>query len=71
VVHRVTAGDFLYNENPAIVAGFCIGYADEQKTNKESAKNVLVSKAPFTQGEAWDLVPLDRVYVIIAWLAGQ
>jgi len=40
----------LYHENPAIVAGFCIGYVDEQKTNKESAKNVLVSKAPVTQG---------------------
>ena len=37
---------FLYLENPAIVAGFSVGYTDEQKTNKKSAKNVLVSKAP-------------------------
>ena len=28
---------FLYNENPAIVAGFYVGYADEQKANKKSA----------------------------------
>ena len=25
---------FLYNENPAIVAGFHIGYADKRKPNK-------------------------------------
>jgi hypothetical protein len=36
----------LYHENPAIVAGFYIGYADEEKTNKESAQRVLVSKVP-------------------------
>ena len=28
---------FLYNENPAIVAGFHKGFADEQKANKNSA----------------------------------
>ena len=37
---------FLYNENPTIVAGFYKGFADEQKTNKKSAENVLMSKAP-------------------------
>jgi len=26
---------FLYNENPAIVAGFHVGFADEKKTNKK------------------------------------
>jgi hypothetical protein len=36
----------LYNENPAIVAGFYIGYADEENTNKGKTQNVLVSKAP-------------------------
>ena len=41
---------FLYNENPAIVAGFYVGYADGQKTNKKSAHNVLVPKAPLCKG---------------------
>ena len=36
----------MYNENPAIVAGIYIGYADKQKTNKGIVKNVFVSKAP-------------------------
>ncbi len=40
----------LYSENPVIVAGFYVGFADEQKTNKKSAKNVLVSKAPLCKG---------------------
>ena len=40
----------LYNENPAIVAGFCKGFTDEQKTNKNSAQNVLVPKAPLCKG---------------------
>ena len=31
----------LYNENPATMAVFYEGYADEQKTIKKSAKNVL------------------------------
>ena len=33
---------FLYNENPAIVAGFYIGYADEKKGTKKSEQNVLM-----------------------------
>ena len=33
---------FLYNENHAMVAWFKKGFADEQKANKKSAKNVLV-----------------------------
>ena len=37
---------FLYAENSAIVAGFQKGFADEQKANKNSAKNVFVRKAP-------------------------
>ena len=41
---------FLYPENPAIVAGFKRGFADAQKTNKKSAQNVLVSKAPLCKG---------------------
>ncbi len=36
----------LYHENPVIVTGFHVGNADEQKANKKSAQNVLVSKAP-------------------------
>ena len=40
------SGRFLHNETPAIMAGFNKGFADEQKTNKNSAKNVFVSKAP-------------------------
>ena len=39
-------GYFCENENPAIVAGFQIGYADKQKTNKGLVKNVFVLKAP-------------------------
>ena len=38
------------NENPAIVAGFCKGFADEQKTNKNSAQYVLVPKVPLCKG---------------------
>ena len=106
-------GCFLYNENPAIVAGFYKGFADEQKTNKKSAENVLMSKAPLCKGSCRAnarlrdcemlrreqkeerkvsnnpsviflrkchlplhkggliLVPLERVYVTSAWLAGQ
>ena len=37
---------FLYNETPAIVAGFHVGFADEWKTNTKSAQNVLMLKAP-------------------------
>ncbi len=40
---------FLYSENPAIVAGFHVGFADEQKA-KKSAHNVLVPKAPLCKG---------------------
>ena len=40
----------LYNEKPAIVAGFHKGFADEQKANKNSAQNDLVSKAPLCKG---------------------
>ena len=36
----------MYTENHAIVAWFKKGFADAQKTNKKSAQNVLVSKAP-------------------------
>ena len=41
---------FLSNENPAIVAGFYKGFADEQKTNKRSAENVLMSRLPCVKG---------------------
>ena len=34
---RIEAASLLYNENPAIVAGFHKGYADERKANKNSA----------------------------------
>ena len=33
-------------ENPAIAAGFHIGFADKPKINKKSAQNVFVPKAP-------------------------
>ena len=36
----------MYYENPAIVAGFNIGFADEQKVNEKSVQNYFVSKAP-------------------------
>ena len=40
----------MYNENHAIVAWFKRGFADAHKTNKKSAQNVLVSKAPSERG---------------------
>ena len=40
----------MYTENHAIVAWFKKGFADAQKTNKKSAQNVLVSKAPSGRG---------------------
>ena len=42
----------LYNENHAIVAWFKKGFADEQKTNKKPAKNVLVWEAPLCKGSS-------------------
>jgi len=49
--HKHIRGVFtLYNENPAIVAGLYIGYADEQKANKKSEQDVLMSKAPLCKG---------------------
>ena len=39
----------MQDEKPTIVAGFCKGDADEEKTIK-AAKNVLVSKAPLCKG---------------------
>ena len=40
------APEFLYAENPAIVAGFRVGYADREKTTKKRLQNACVSKAP-------------------------
>ena len=40
---------FLYPENPAIVAGFYVGYADEQKPTKRQ-RRFFVSKAPSERG---------------------
>ena len=40
----------LYNENPAIVAGFHIGFADEKKTDKKSEQNVLCQRLPCAKG---------------------
>ena len=41
---------FLVTENPAIVAGFHKGFADEKKTNKKFVQNVRISKAPSERG---------------------
>ena len=35
--------DLVFSQNPAIVAWFSRGYADEQKANKKSVQNVLMS----------------------------
>ena len=53
-----------------MVAEYYVGFADEQKTNKKSAQNVLVPKAPLCKGRI-GLVPLERVYVTIVWLTDQ
>jgi len=37
----VASKAFLYPENPAIVAGFNKGFADEQKTNKNQRRMSL------------------------------
>ena len=37
---------FLYSENPAIVAGFHIGFADEEIANEIQSENLPVPKAP-------------------------
>ena len=47
--HKSGAFSFC-NENPAIVAGFNEGFADEQIANEKKVQNALVSKAPLCKG---------------------
>ena len=40
------ASPIFVRRKPATMAGFYIGFADEQKSNENSAKNDFVPKAP-------------------------
>jgi hypothetical protein len=46
----------LYNENPAIVAGFHKGFADEEKTNKNQRRMSLFQRLPCVKGAGYVII---------------